>query len=145
MESGLQNCKRLESRHLQLNIYSHRFRTVKIQTGSWLWTRVPISNSLRDGYFSSNSTITDKTLTSDSGILTFVSCVIDFSNMSQDLKISESGISFRFLSVYQDHFAKIPRITPYSPSWIHGRPRHPESQGSVKRADHEIRMHFHLR
>ena len=106
--------------------------------------------------------------------------------MSQEHNMSESGIPYRWMSVYQDHFTKFIRSRPlknmcaeevadvledlfcelgiphilqsdngrefknnilYSlvnlnqgnTKIVHGRPRHPESQGSVDRANRDIK------
>ena len=111
---------------------------------------------------------------------------IDFRDMSQEHNMSESGIPYRWLLVYQDHFTKFIRLRPLknkcaeevadvlqdlfcelgiphilqsdngkefknnillslvnsnqsNTKIIHGKPRHPESQGSVERANRDIK------
>ena len=112
--------------------------------------------------------------------------LIDFRDMSEEHNMSESGIPYRWLLAYQDHFTKFIRLRPlknkcavevadviedifcelgiphilqsdngrefknnilYSlinenqPNMkiLHGKPRHPESQGSVERANRDLK------
>ena len=112
--------------------------------------------------------------------------LIDFRDMSEEHNRSESGVPFKWLLVYQDHFTKYILLRPLkrksadevaeilydifcelgpphilqsdnggefcyeilfsliNQKWpstkiVHGKPRHPESQGSVERANREIK------
>ena len=112
--------------------------------------------------------------------------LIDFRDMSEQHNMSESGVPYKWLLVYQDHFTKYILLRPLkhksavevadtledyfcelgpphilqsdnggefcnsilfslidekwpSTKIIHGKPRHPASQGSVERANREIK------